>query len=122
MKLLLGWSNGSQREGDRNSKQPSPSNAKKESRFYSRFKVKCPVTLSWQDAEGRTRTLRARAVDMSTVGARVESPEPMAPGSFAYLKAPELKLMGSAVVRHCIARGFGYRIGLEFRNPLTRCY
>ena len=118
---FLRWSTGSQREGDQTSQQGLPT-TRKEARVHGRFKVKSPVTLSWQDAAGKTKTLRARALDMSTVGARVESPEPLTPGSFTYLKAPELKLMGSAIVRHCIARGFGYRIGLEFRNPLHRSY
>ena len=116
---LLRWSTGSQREGDRASQQDLPK-TRKEARVHGRFKVKSPVTLTCQDAAGKTKTLRARALDMSTVGARVESSEPLTPGS--YLNAPELKLMGSAIVRHCIARGFGYRIGLEFRNPLTRSY
>lgn len=93
-----------------------------ESRVYGRFKIRCPITLSWHDPNGYTWTVRARGVDMSTVGARVESPEPLSPGSFTYLRAEELKLMGSAVVRYCIRKGLSYRIGLEFRSPLVKTY
>ena len=114
MKLLSKWSNGS---------QPAPAAPlRTEARVHGRFKIRCPITLAWNDTTGYTRTVRARGVDMSTVGARVESPEPLAPGSFTYLRARELKLMGSANVRYCVRRGLSYRIGLEFRNPLTRTY
>jgi PilZ domain-containing protein len=99
-----------------------PDQAKKESRVHGRFKIKCPIKLSWHDPAGKTFSVKARGVDMSTVGARVESPEPLVPGSFTYLQVPDLKLMGSALVRYCIKRGLGYRIGLEFRSPLTKTY
>jgi hypothetical protein len=121
LKPLLSWSIGSQRKSCTTSKT-APSGEKADSRFHGRFKIKSRVTLSWQDAEGRTCTIPARAVDMSRLGARVESPEPMAPGSFAFIQAPELNLMGGAIVRHCVLRGMKYRIGLEFRNPLTKCF
>ena len=122
MKLLqplLSWSNGSGQESSLDS-AAARSGEKADSRFHGRFKIKCLVTLSWEDAEGKTRTIRARGLDMSRLGARVESPEPMTPGSFTFVQAPELNLMGGAIVRHCKTRGLKYRIGLEFRNPLTK--
>ena len=91
-----------------------------DSRVLRRCKTKCPVTLSWQDTEGRTCSIRAHGVDMSGVGARVESRGPMRPGSFVFVQAPELNLMGGAIVRYCTFRGLKYRIGLEFRNPLMK--
>lgn len=108
--------------GSGGSQPKPPSELKKESRVHGRFKIKCPIRLSWHDAAGKTFSVKARGVDMSNVGARVESPEPLAPGSFTYLQVPDLKLMGSALVRYCIKRGLSYRIGLEFRSPLTRTY
>jgi len=30
--------------------------------------------------------------------------------------------MGGAVVKYCVRRGLKYKIGLEFRNPLTKCF
>ncbi len=121
LKPLLSWSSGSPRQSGPTSKT-APSGEKPDSRFHGRFKIKSRVTLSWQDAEGRTCTIPARAVDMSRLGARVDSSEPMAPGSFAFVQAPELNLMGGAIVRHCVLKGLKYRIGLEFRNPLTKCF
>ena|SRR5579864_1793448 len=113
MGLLSKWTSGS---------PPVVAPPRTETRVHGRFKIRCPITLSWHDAKGYTWTVRTRGVDMSTVGARVESPEPLAPGSFTYLRAQELKLMGSATVRYCIRRGLSYRIGLEFRSPLTRTF
>ena len=124
MKLLqplLSWSNASPQEGALVAKA-ARSGEKADSRFHGRFKIKCRVNLSWEDSEGKTCTIRARGVDMSRLGARVESPEPLTRGAFVFIQAPELNLMGGAIVRHCVFRGLKYRIGLEFRNPLTKCF
>jgi hypothetical protein len=123
MKLLelLNWSKGSQEEegGDASAAR---SEMKAESRFHGRSKLMCPVTLSWKDGQGHTHTIRGRGVDMSGAGACVESSEPVAPGAYTVIQVPKLKLMGSAVVRHCMSRGKKFRIGLEFRNPLTKSF
>lgn len=92
---------------------------KREARFHGRCKMMCPVTLAWQDADGRTKRMQVRGVDMSGAGACVESSKPVAPGSRVYVQVKDLKLMGSAVVRHCVVHGSKFRIGLEFPNPLT---
>ncbi|MBZ5592467.1 MAG: PilZ domain-containing protein [Acidobacteriia bacterium] len=86
------------------------------------MKTKSPMTLSWQDTAGNRCCIDVQAVDMSSQGARVESPEPMAPGAYVLLEAPKLKLMGSAIVRHCGLRGKKYQIGLDFRNSLSKSY
>ena len=121
LKPLWSWSGDPERKGSPTSKTALPG-VKADSRVLGRFKIKCRVTLSWQDAEGHTCSIRARGVDMSRVGVRVESPEAMTPGSFAFVQVHELKLMGGAVVRYCMLRGTKYRIGLEFRNSLTKCF
>jgi hypothetical protein len=82
----------------------------------------CPVTLAWEDAEGRTKSIRVRGVDISGAGACVESSKPVTPGSLVYVQLKDLKLMGGAVVRHCVVRGYKYRIGLEFPKPLTTTF
>jgi len=98
------------------------SNEKADSRFHGRFKIKCGIVVYWEDAEGNTQKIRTRGVDLSRLGARIESPEPMRQGAYVFIQAPELKLMGSAIVRYCKASGFKYRVGLEFPNPLTKSY
>ena len=121
MKLLqplLRWSRGSAPDKDPDgtsaTREPKP-----DARFYGRCKIMCPVALVWQDTEGHTKRMQVRGLDMSGAGACVESSKPVAPGSRVYVQMKDLKLMGSAVVRHCARRGSKYRIGLEFPNPLT---
>jgi hypothetical protein len=124
MKLLqplLSWSKGPQPGAG----APPPiarSETKADSRFHGRFKIKNRVTLSGEDAAGKTWTIHGRGVDMSRLGARIETGDPIAPGSFVFIQVRELNLMGGAVVRYCVRRGLKYRIGLEFRNPLTKCF
>ena len=96
--------------------------ARKDSRIDCRLKTKSPMKLSWQDSAGNRYSLGVRTLDMNSQGARVESPEPMAPGLYVLLEAPKLKLMGSAIVRHCGRRGSSYHIGLDFRNSLTKSF
>jgi hypothetical protein len=93
-----------------------------ESRVDRRAKTKSPMKLSWQDSTGNRYSIGVQTLDMTSQGARVESPEPMAPGLYVLLEAPKLKLMGSAVVRHCGLRGKNYHIGLDFRNSLTKTF
>jgi hypothetical protein len=96
--------------------------ARKDSRIDARLKTQSPMKLSWQDSAGNRYSLGVRTVDMTGQGARVESPEPMAPGLYVLLEAPKLKLKGSAIVRHCKPRGTIYHIGLDFRNSLTKSF
>jgi len=44
---------------------------------------------------------------------------PIDPGSFVYLRTPELGMTGSAYVRRCDALLFSYRIGLQFAAPFA---
>ena len=109
-------------QGSSTPKAAVNSKGKADSRFHGRFKIKCRIVVYWEDVEGNTQKVRARGVDLSRVGARIESPEPLRPGTHVFIQAPELKLMGSAIVRHCKASGFKYRVGLEFPNSLTKSY
>ena len=117
LKPLLNWSGRQGGEGNRQGRQ-----VKNDSRINARLKTKSPITLSWQDAAGKRSSMNVQAVDMSNQGARVESPQPITPGAYVLLEAPKLKLMGSAIVRHCRLRGRKYQIGLDFRNSLSKSY
>lgn len=119
LKPLLNWGGSEPKNGEA-AKQAS--RIKVESRIHGRLKTKSPMTLSWQDAAGNRCSIEVQAVDMSSQGARVESQEPMAPGAYVLIEAPKLKLMGSAIVRHCGLRGKKYQIGLDFRNSLSKSY
>jgi len=119
LKSLLGV-DGLQRQDGHASNGAPP--GRKDSRIDFRLKTKSPMKLSWQDSAGNRYSLGVRTLDMTSQGARVESPEPMAPGQYILLEAPKLKLMGSAIVRHCGRRGSSYHIGLDFRNSLTKSF
>jgi hypothetical protein len=124
MKLLeplLSWSKGAQ-AGDSAPPPIARSGTKADSRFHGRFKIKSRVMLSGEDEAGKTWTIQGRGADMSRLGARVETSDPIAPGSFVFIQVRELNLMGGAVVRYCVRRGLKYKIGLEFRNPLTKSF
>ena len=124
MKLLqplLSWSKGSL-PGDSTTPVIPQSGTKADSRFHGRFKITNRVTLSGEDEAGKTWTIQGRGVDMSRLGARIETGDPVAPGSFVFIQVQELSLMGGAVVKYCVRRGLKYKIGLEFRNPLTKCF
>jgi len=96
--------------------------AKADCRFHGRFKINNRVTLSGEDVTGKTWTIHGRGVDMSRLGARIETADPIAPGSFVFIQVQKLSLMGGAIVKYCVRRGLKYKIGLEFGNPLTKCF
>jgi hypothetical protein len=114
---LVSWSKGRNHKSTAASGTAQPT---KESRFHDRSKIACPVTVTWQDREGHTHTIRARTLDMSGAGACIESSEPAALGACAVVDMPKLKLVGSAIVRHCSLHGRKYQIGLDFRNSLMK--
>ena len=91
-------------------------------RIYTRSKITSRIDLSWQDAEGRKKHVESRGVNMSSVGALVLSPEPVAVGAAVSLNSKELQLMGNATVRHCTPRKSQFLVGLEFRGSLVRTF
>jgi hypothetical protein len=91
-------------------------------RLYIRSKITTRIDLFWQDADGQKKQVESRGVNMSSVGALVLSPAPLAIGAAVSLQAKELQLMGNATVRHCTQRKSGFLVGLEFRGSLVRPY
>jgi len=91
-------------------------------RIYLRSKITARIDLSWQDPDGAKRHVESRGVNMSSAGALVLSPEPIAVRSAVSINSKELQLMGNATVRHCRARKSQFLVGLEFRGSLVRSY
>lgn len=58
--------------------------------------------------------LRAKCLDLSPQGARVECDRPIDVRAKVYLQARGQGLMGNATVRYCKPTGLKYRIGLLF--------
>jgi hypothetical protein len=94
-------------------------NGREENRYCDRFPTGCRVRLTWQDDGGKTRSARARVLDMNGTGALVECGASIAPGSFVCVQTKELGRMGSAIVRRCNSGVFSSQIGMQFTGPLT---
>jgi hypothetical protein len=89
-----------------------------ETRCDDRLPTGCRVSMVWQERPGSSQSARARVVDMNGTGVLIKCSVAIAPGSYVYIQARELALMGSAYVRHCTADFLSYSIGLQFNGPL----
>ncbi len=76
--------------------------------------------VSWQDARGQNRALRARGLNISKSGMRIEANEEINPGAPVSVQAERHELSGKAMVRNCSRRGSNYVIGLEFSEETRR--
>ncbi|MGA2132335.1 MAG: DnaJ domain-containing protein [Bryobacteraceae bacterium] len=76
--------------------------------------------ISWQDARGQNRSVRARGMNVSKSGIRIESTEELDAGSTVNLQAERHDLAGRATVRNCTRRGSNFVIGLEFSEETKR--
>ncbi|HSW49352.1 MAG TPA: DnaJ domain-containing protein, partial [Bryobacteraceae bacterium] len=92
-----------------------------EARKYARRQIDCEVSVSWQDAEGSTKFARARGLDLSEHGARIETDQPLGDGSRVFLRVPAFDIDTVARVRHCQKRGGKYVVGLELGGAQTEC-
>jgi hypothetical protein len=91
-------------------------------RRYMRSPINARIEMGWQDSRGWQKQTQSRGVNMSSAGAAVLSPEPIAVGSTVYLNSKELLLMGAATVRHCTEKSSKFLIGMEFRGSLVRTF
>ncbi len=92
----------------------------RERRREKREQIVATVSISWHDAEGLRQFCSVRGVDVSAHGLRVESPEPVAVGSFVHIHAEKHGFGGTATVRRCENSGSRHIIGLEFRKPTSQ--
>ncbi|HTQ56613.1 MAG TPA: DnaJ domain-containing protein [Bryobacteraceae bacterium] len=76
--------------------------------------------ISWQDARGQNHSVRARGMNVSKSGIRIESTEELAHGATVTLQAEQHELAGRATVRNCTRRGSNFVIGLEFSEETRR--
>ncbi len=85
----------------------------KEARRQVRRSIDCDVAVSWRDREGAVRFVRARGVDLSESGARIEADEPLEVGSHLFVNVMEYGVGATACVCHCTRRGAKFLVGLE---------
>jgi hypothetical protein len=63
----------------------------------------------------------ARAVNMSSSGAMIESLFPIVPGSYIKIRSRHVAVLaGDAYVRHCERQRWTYHIGVEFARPVDK--
>jgi hypothetical protein len=74
------------------------------------------VQVSWQTRSGETRVIRAKCIELSDQGARIECENPIDLRTRVYLQAPAYGLMGDASVRYCRRSGIKHMVGLMFSS------
>jgi len=80
----------------------------------------CPVQVSWLTRSGDVKTIRAKCLDLSRQGARIECDQPIDLRANVYLQASTQGLMGNATVRYCRHTGMKYAIGLLFSAAISQ--
>jgi len=76
------------------------------------------VEVTWKDRYGQEKFAKARSMDISELGMRIEVPEPLEKQAYVTLRSNALALHGSASVRSCTRKGTKYLVGLEFSGGL----
>jgi len=87
-------------------------------RRHSRTEVRAIVQLVWKDHLGNEKYTKARTLDVSETGMRVEVPERIPERSYVTFRADELSLHGTGSVRSCQGKGLKYIVGLEFSTGM----
>ncbi|HUE03487.1 MAG TPA: PilZ domain-containing protein [Bryobacteraceae bacterium] len=72
------------------------------------------VRVSWLSRSGEMTMIRAKCIDLSEQGARIECQQPIEPRTSVYLQAPRHGPMGNATVRFCRRKGMKHIVGLLF--------
>ena len=87
-------------------------------RRHARLPFDVRMQVSWKDAGGRVRNLRARCLDLSVEGARLETDAPIPARACVYLHSARHGSLGAASVRYCVRHTLKYAIGLEFTESM----
>ena len=78
------------------------------------------VQVSWQARPGETRMMRAKCLNVSDNGLRVECAQKIDLRTNVYVQAPTFGLMGNATVRYCQPCGTKHVIGLMFGSLISQ--
>jgi hypothetical protein len=88
-------------------------------RRHRRISYVGPVRLSWEE-HGQPRFAMAKCLDISETGLRIESPQPLRPGTNIQLGAERIRLAGAATVKHMVRSGSKYLLGVELSQTMLR--
>jgi hypothetical protein len=83
-------------------------------RRHNRTQAQSIVELVWKDPLGNEKYTKARTLDISEAGMRVEVPERIPERSYVTIRADQLSLHGRGSVKTCRGKGIKYVVGLEF--------
>ena len=87
-------------------------------RRHNRMDTQAIVHIMWKDPLGNDKFTKARTLDVSEAGIRVEVPERIPERSYVTFRVDELSLHGTASVRTCNPKGLKYIVGLEFSTGM----
>ena len=90
----------------------------KDRRRHRRIPYLGPVRIFWDDDHGRTKYVRAKFLEISEGGLRLDVPEPIPVGVHISLRAERINFVGSAVVKQVVRCGSKYLLGLELSQTL----
>jgi len=85
-------------------------------RADTREVVFSPIRVFWEDSAGSAHEVRGHCLDISAGGLRMELRDPIEPGTPIKFEVLTRDLRGEASVRHCMAVGANYEIGVQFRH------
>ena len=77
------------------------------------------MRVSWKDSRGQVKNLRARCLDLSAEGARLETSEPIPSRTSITLHSEQHGSLGTASVRYCVRHILKYHLGVEFTASLA---
>jgi PilZ domain len=83
-------------------------------RRHSRTETQAVIEIIWKDHFGNDKFTKARTLDVSETGIRVQVPERIPERSYVTFRVDDLALHGTASVRSCNGKGLNYIVGLEF--------
>jgi hypothetical protein len=76
------------------------------------------MQMFWRDPRGQVQTLRAKCLDLSAEGARLETDTPIPARAGVTLQSARYGSLGTASVRSCVRHTLKYWIGVEFTSSL----
>lgn len=92
---------------------------KSQMRRHVRASFEDLIDVTWKDSRSQVRKLKARCLDLSAEGARLETDAPIPVRASIAMQSARFGSLGTASVRHCARRALKYSIGVEFTSSLT---
>ncbi|MCS7026430.1 MAG: PilZ domain-containing protein [Bryobacteraceae bacterium] len=89
-------------------------NAKPGLRRFERTKVQSRALLSFTGVHGHPVVVRAKVLDASGSGARLEAEAPVEPQTYVQIRVQSPPFAATASVRYCVRHKMDYCLGVEF--------